>query len=137
MISNSDGVAVAYALWKLEDRGPMFIDPGAKVYAGMIVGEHSKGPDLEINVLKGKQLTNIRAAGKDDAVQLTPPLRMTLEKAMAYIGDDELVEITPQSIRLRKAILDTHERKRARRRGADAAGGGPSLERTRLHVRIP
>ncbi len=120
LISNSDGSAVAYALWKLEDRGPMFIDPGAKVYAGMIVGEHTKGTDLEINVLKGKQLTNIRAAGKDDAVQLTPPVRMTLEKAMAYIGDDELVEITPQSIRLRKALLDTHERKRASRRGAEA-----------------
>ena len=75
LISNSDGSAVAYALWKLEDRGPMFIDPGDKVYAGMIVGEHAKGPDLEINVLKGKQLTNIRAAGKDDAVQLTPPIR--------------------------------------------------------------
>ena len=122
LISNSDGQAVAYALWKLEDRGPMFIEPGAKVYAGMIVGEHAKGPDLEINVLKGKQLTNIRAAGKDDAVQLTPPIRMTLEKALAYIGDDELVEITPQSIRLRKAILDTHERKKASRREAEAVG---------------
>ncbi|MGI9462953.1 MAG: translational GTPase TypA, partial [Aestuariivirgaceae bacterium] len=120
LISNSDGVSVAYALWKLEDRGPMFIDPGNKVYAGMIVGEHTKGNDLEINVLKGKQLTNIRASGKDDAVQLTPPIRMTLEKAMAYIGDDELVEITPKSIRLRKALLDTHERKRASRRDAEA-----------------
>ncbi len=119
LISNSDGVAVAYALWKLEDRGPMFIEPGAKVYAGMIVGEHTRGNDLEINVLKGKQLTNIRAAGKDDAVQLTPPVRMTLEKALAYIGDDELVEITPSSIRLRKRLLDTHERKRASRAAAD------------------
>jgi GTP-binding protein len=121
LISNSDGVAVAYALWKLEDRGPMFIDPGQKVYAGMIVGEHTRGNDLEINVLKGKQLTNIRAAGKDDAVQLTPPIRMTLEKALAYIGDDELVEVTPSSIRLRKALLDTHERKRASRKAAELA----------------
>ncbi len=119
LISNSAGVAVAYALWKLEDRGPMFIEPGAKVYAGMVVGEHTRGNDLEINVLKGKQLTNIRAAGKDDAVQLTPPIKMTLEKAMAYIGDDELVEITPQSIRLRKRLLDTHERKRASRAAAE------------------
>jgi GTP-binding protein len=121
LISNSDGVAVAYALWKLEDRGPMFIEPGAKVYAGMIVGEHTRGNDLEINVLKGKQLTNIRAAGKDDAVQLTPPIRMTLEKALSYIGDDELVEITPNSIRLRKRLLDTHERKRASRAAAEDA----------------
>jgi GTP-binding protein len=118
LISNSDGVAVAYALWKLEDRGPMFIDPGSRVYAGMIVGEHTRGNDLEINVLKAKQLTNIRAAGKDDAVLLTPPIRMTLEKALAYIGDDELVEITPKSIRLRKRLLDTHERKRASRTAA-------------------
>ena len=118
LISNSDGVAVAYALWKLEDRGPMFIDPGSRVYAGMIVGEHTRGNDLEINVLKAKQLTNIRAAGKDDAVLLTPPIKMTLEKALAYIGDDELVEITPKSIRLRKRLLDTHERKRASRAAA-------------------
>ena len=122
LISNSDGVSVAYALWKLEDRGPMFIDPGMKVYAGMIVGEHTRGNDLEINVLKGKQLTNVRASGKDDAVQLTPPIRMTLDKALAYIGDDELVEVTPSSIRLRKAILDTHERKKASRREAEAVG---------------
>ena len=99
----------------------MFIEPGAKVYAGMIVGEHTRGNDLEINVLKGKQLTNIRAAGKDDAVQLTPPIRMTLEKALSYIGDDELVEITPDSIRLRKRLLDTHERKRASRAAAEDA----------------
>ena len=91
----------------------MMIEPGCKVYRGMIVGEHTRGNDLEINVLKGKQLTNIRAAGKDEAVRLTPPIRMTLEKALAYIEDDELVEVTPKSIRLRKALLDPNERKRA------------------------
>ncbi len=115
MIANSDGAAVAYALWNLEERGPLFIGPGEKVYRGMIVGEHAKGQDLEVNVLKGKKLTNIRAAGKDDAVQLTPPLRMSLDRALSYIADDELVEVTPQSIRLRKRILDPHERKKASR----------------------
>jgi GTP-binding protein len=115
LISNSEGEAVAYALFNLQDRGAMFIAPGARVYAGMIVGEHTRGNDLEINVLKGKKLTNIRAAGKDDAVLLTPPVRMTLERALAYIADDELVEVTPQSIRLRKKVLDPHLRKRAAR----------------------
>jgi GTP-binding protein len=115
LIASEDGESVAYALWKLEDRGPMMIEPGCKVYRGMIVGEHTRGNDLEINVLKGKQLTNIRAAGKDEAVRLTPPMKMTLEKALAYIADDELVEITPKSIRLRKALLDPNERKRAQR----------------------
>ena len=113
LISNDDGESVAYAMWKLEDRGPMMIEPGCKVYRGMIVGEHTRDNDLEINVLKGKQLTNIRAAGKDEAVRLTPPIRMTLEKALAYIEDDELVEVTPKSIRLRKALLDPNDRKRA------------------------
>ena len=113
LISNDQGDAVAYAMWKLEDRGPMMIEPGAKVYRGMIVGEHTRDNDLEINVLKGKQLTNIRAAGKDEAVRLTPPIQMTLEKALAYIEDDELVEVTPKSIRLRKAILDPNDRKKA------------------------
>jgi GTP-binding protein len=113
LISNDDGESVAYAMWKLEDRGPMMIEPGCKVYRGMIVGEHTRDNDLEINVLKGKQLTNIRAAGKDDAVRLTPPLKITLEKALAYIEDDELVEVTPKSIRLRKALLDPNARKRA------------------------
>jgi len=93
----------------------MMIEPGTKVYRGMIVGEHTRDNDLEINVLKGKQLTNIRAAGKDEAVRLTPPIKMTLEKALAWISDDELVEVTPKSIRLRKALLDPHERKRAER----------------------
>ncbi len=115
LISNGLGKAVAFALWNLEDRGPMFISPGEKVYPGMIIGEHSRGQDLEVNVLKGKQLTNMRASGKDDAVQLTTPIPITLEKALAYISDEEVVEITPESIRLRKAILDTHERKRASR----------------------
>ena len=115
LISNESGEAVAYAMWKLEDRGPMMIEPGAKVYRGMIVGEHTRDNDLEINVLKGKQLTNIRAAGKDEAVRLTPPIRMTLEKALAWIDDDELVEVTPKSIRLRKTLLDPHERKRSER----------------------
>jgi GTP-binding protein len=113
LISSDSGESVAYAMWKLEDRGPMMIEPGCKVYRGMIVGEHTRDNDLEINVLKGKQLTNIRAAGKDEAVRLTPPLKMTLEKALAYIEDDELVEVTPKSIRLRKALLDPNARKRA------------------------
>ncbi len=115
LLSTDAGEAVAYAMWNLEDRGPMMIDPGVKVYQGMIIGEHSRENDLEVNVLKGKKLTNIRAAGKDEAVRLTPPIRMTLEKAMAYIEDDELVEVTPKSIRLRKAKLDPNERKRAER----------------------
>jgi GTP-binding protein len=115
LISNDQGDSVAYAMWKLEDRGPMMIEPGWKVYRGMIVGEHTRDNDLEINVLKGKQLTNIRTTSKDEAVRLTPPIRMTLEKALAYIADDELVEVTPKSIRLRKKLLDPNERKRAER----------------------
>ncbi|MCI4678101.1 translational GTPase TypA [Rhodoblastus acidophilus] len=115
LISNDAGEAVAYAMWNLEDRGPMMIEPAWKVYRGMIVGQHTRENDLEVNVLKGKKLTNIRAAGKDEAVKLTPPIRMTLEKALAYIEDDELVEVTPKSIRLRKAILDPNDRKRAER----------------------
>jgi GTP-binding protein len=116
LISTDAGEAVAYALWNLEDRGPMMIEPGWKVYRGMIVGEHTRGTDLEVNVLKGKKLTNIRTTAKDEAVRLTPPIRMTLEKALAYIQDDELVEVTPKSIRLRKRLLDPHERKRDERR---------------------
>ena len=122
LISNDSGEAVAYAMWKLEDRGPMMIEPGCKVYRGMIVGEHTRYNDLEINVLKGKQLTNIRAAGKDEAVRLTPPIKMTLEKALAYVEDDELVEVTPKSIRLRKTLLDPNERKRAVRSKESAVG---------------
>jgi GTP-binding protein len=113
LISNDQGEAVAYAMFKLEDRGPMMIEPGWKVYRGMIVGEHTRDNDLEINVLKGKQLTNIRTTSKDEAVRLTPPIKMTLEKALAYIEDDELVEVTPKSIRLRKKFLDPNDRKRA------------------------
>ena len=116
LISTDAGEAVAYALWNLEDRGPMMIEPGWKVYRGMIVGEHTRGNDLEVNVLKGKKLTNIRTTAKDEAVRLTPPTRMTIEKALAYIQDDELVEVTPKSIRLRKRLLDPHERKRDERR---------------------
>jgi GTP-binding protein len=116
LISTDIGEAVAYALWNLEDRGPMMIEPGWKVYRGMIVGEHTRGSDLEVNVLKGKKLTNIRTHSKDEAVRLTPPIRMTLEKAMAYIEDDELVEVTPKSIRLRKKLLDPNERKKVVRR---------------------
>ncbi|MBK1841568.1 translational GTPase TypA [Azospirillum sp. YIM B02556] len=112
LISNADGTAVAYALWNLEDRGPMLIDPGVPVYQGMIIGEHTRGNDLEVNVIKGKQLTNIRTTSKDEAVRLTPPIQMTLEKALSYISDDELVEVTPKSIRLRKRYLDPNERKR-------------------------
>jgi GTP-binding protein len=115
LISNDQGDSVAYAMWKLEDRGPMMIEPGQKVYRGMIVGEHTRDNDLEINILKGKQLTNIRTTSKDEAVRLTPPIRMTLEKALAYIQDDELVEVTPKSIRLRKTVLDPNDRKRAER----------------------
>ncbi len=115
LISNGTGEAVAYALWNLEERGPMFIPSGVKVYEGMIIGEHSRGNDLEVNPLKAKQLTNIRAAGKDEAVRLTPPRKMSLEQAIAYIQDDELVEVTPKAIRLRKAVLDPNERKKAER----------------------
>src|SRR5438874_6902167 len=116
LIATDGGEAVAFALWNLEERGPMMIEPGWKVYRGMIVGEHTRGNDLEVNVLKGKKLTNIRTHSKDEAVRLTPPIQMTLEKAMAYITDDELVEVTPKSIRLRKKLLDPHERKREERR---------------------
>jgi GTP-binding protein len=121
LIANAEGNAVAYALWNLEERGPMFIEPGTAVYAGMLVGEHSRGTDLDVNVLKGKQLTNIRAAGKDEAVRLTPPRRMSLEQAIAYIEDDELVEVTPKSIRLRKRFLNPEDRKRAKKQAAAAA----------------
>jgi GTP-binding protein len=116
LISTDDGEAIAYALWNLEDRGPMMIEPGWKVYRGMIVGEHTRGNDLEVNVLKGKKLTNIRTHSKDEAVRLTPPIRMTLERALAYIADDEYVEVTPKSIRLRKKLLDPNERKKEERR---------------------
>jgi GTP-binding protein len=118
LISTDAGEAVAYALWNLEERGALFIDPGIQVYGGMIIGEHSRENDLEVNPLKGKQLTNIRTTSKDEAVRLTPPRRMTLEQAISYIEDDELVEVTPKSIRLRKRFLDPNERKRMSRQAA-------------------
>ncbi|SIS50441.1 translational GTPase TypA [Phaeovulum vinaykumarii] len=115
LISMENGVSVAYALWNLEERGKLFIGAQEQVYQGMIIGEHSRDNDLEVNPLKGKKLTNIRASGSDEAVRLTPPVRMSLEEAIAYIDDDELVEVTPKAIRLRKRHLDPHERKRAAR----------------------
>ena len=120
LVSNANGAAIAYALWNLEERGPMFVDPGTQVYQGMIIGAHSRGNDLDVNPLKGKQLTNIRTTAKDEAVRLTPPQVMTLEQAIAYLADDELVEVTPQSIRLRKRLLDPNDRKRANRAAAAA-----------------
>ena len=115
LISTDSGMAVAYALFNLQDRGQMFVGPQTAVYQGMIVGEHSRGNDLEINVLKGKQLTNVRASGSDDAVKLVPPVRMSLEEMMAYINEDELLEVTPTNLRLRKQYLCPHERKKAAR----------------------
>jgi GTP-binding protein len=115
LISNGKGTAVPFALWNLEERGEIFIHPGDPVYEGMIIGEHSRGNDLEVNPMKAKQLTNIRAAGKDEAVRLTPPRVRSLEQALAYIADDELVEVTPKSIRLRKRLMDPHERKKQSR----------------------
>ncbi|MEM7241745.1 MAG: translational GTPase TypA [Pseudomonadota bacterium] len=112
LISMENGEAVAYALWNLEDRGRMFIGAQEQVYQGMVIGEHSRDNDLEVNPLKGKKLTNVRASGSDEAVRLTPPVRFSLEESIAYINDDELVEVTPNNIRLRKLYLDPHERKR-------------------------
>jgi GTP-binding protein len=121
LIANGTGETVAYALWYIEERGVLFVDPGTPVYEGMIIGEHSRDNDLEVNPMKAKQLTNIRAAGKDEAVKLTPPRKMTLEQAISYIGDDELVEVTPKSIRIRKKLLDPNERKKAQRAAEAAA----------------
>ncbi len=118
LIANGEGAAVAYALWNLEERGPMFIDPGVQVYEGMIIGEHTRDNDLDVNPLKGKQLTNIRTTSKDEMVRLTPPRRMSLEQAIAYIEDDELAEVTPKSIRLRKRLLKPHERKMSKKQAA-------------------
>jgi GTP-binding protein len=115
LISNGSGEAVGYALNALEDRGTLFVSPGEPIYEGMVIGENAKPEDLEVNPMKSKQLTNFRASGKDDAIRLTPPRRMTLEQAIAYIDDDEMVEVTPKSIRLRKRHLDPHERKKAKR----------------------
>jgi GTP-binding protein len=115
LISNGTGNAVAYALWNLEDRGIMFVESGVPIYEGMIIGEHNRDNDLEINALRAKQLTNVRASGKDEAIRLTPPKLLKLEEAIAYIQEDELVEVTPKSIRLRKMHLDPNDRKRIQR----------------------
>jgi len=115
LVSNSDGETAAYALWNLEDRGVMFLGGGEKTDQGMIIGENSRADDLDVNPMKAKQLTNVRASGKDEAVRLTPPRRMTLEQAIAYIEDDELVEVTPKSIRLRKQVLNPSFRKKRAR----------------------
>jgi len=116
LISNGAGEAVGYALGPLEERGILFIGVGEALYEGMIIGENAKPEDLEVNPMKSKQLTNFRSTGKDDAIRLTPPRVMTLEQAIAYIDEDEMVEVTPESIRLRKALLDPHERKKAGRK---------------------
>ena len=115
LISQEDGEAVAYALWNLEDRGRMFVSPGDKLYEGMIIGIHTRDNDLVVNPIKGKKLTNVRASGTDEAVRLTTPIKLTLESAVEFIDDDELVEITPKSIRLRKRHLKEHERRKASR----------------------
>ena len=118
LISQEDGEAVAYALWKLQDRGRMFVSPGDKLYEGMVIGIHSRDNDLVVNPIKGKQLTNVRASGTDEAVRLVPPIQLNLEYAVEFIADDELVEVTPQSIRIRKRFLKDHERKKASREAA-------------------
>jgi GTP-binding protein len=112
LISNSEGETAAYALWNLEPRGTMFVGANEKTYQGMIIGENARQDDLDVNPLKAKQLTNVRASGKDEAIRLTPPRRPTLEQAIAYIDDDELVEVTPKAIRLRKQVLNPSFRKR-------------------------
>ena len=121
LISTENGEAIHYALFYIQERGTLFVNPGDKVYVGLILGEHARGSDLDVNPIKEKKLTNVRAAGKDDAMLLIPPRRMSLEQAIAYIEDDELVEVTPGAVRLRKRYLDPHERKRFERREADAA----------------
>ncbi len=120
LISQDNGAAVAYALWKLQDRGRMFVSPGDALYEGMVIGIHSRDNDLVVNPIKGKQLTNVRASGTDEAVRLIPPIELTLEKEVEFIADDELVEITPRSIRIRKRWLKNHERKRASRQAQAA-----------------
>ena len=115
LISAEDGTAVAYALWKLQERGRMFVSPGDPLYEGIVIGIHSRDNDLVVNPIKGKQLTNVRASGTDEAVRLVPPIQVTLESAIEFIADDELVEITPKSIRIRKRHLKEHDRKRAGR----------------------
>jgi GTP-binding protein len=118
LISQDEGDAVAYALWKLQERGRMFVSPGDKLYEGMIIGIHSRDNDLVVNPIREKKLTNVRASGKDEHIDLVPPIRLTLEYAVEFIADDELVEVTPLNIRLRKRWLKEHERKRADREAA-------------------
>ncbi|HEY5365609.1 MAG TPA: translational GTPase TypA, partial [Casimicrobiaceae bacterium] len=118
LISAEDGPAVAYALWKLQERGRMFVSPGEMLYEGMVIGIHSRDNDLVVNPIKGKQLTNVRASGTDEAVRLVPPIQLNLEYAVEFIADDELVEVTPRSIRIRKRHLKEHVRKRASREAA-------------------
>jgi GTP-binding protein len=118
LVSAEDGPAVAYALWKLQERGRMFVSPGEMLYEGMVIGIHSRDNDLVVNPIKGKQLTNVRASGTDEAVRLVPPIQLNLEYAVEFIADDELVEVTPQSIRIRKRHLKEHERKKASREAA-------------------
>jgi GTP-binding protein len=114
LISQDTGDAVAFALWNLQDRGRMFVSPGEKLYEGMVIGIHSRDNDLVVNPLKGKKLTNVRASGTDEAIVLVPPIKLTLEYAVEFIEDDELVEVTPKAIRVRKRHLLEHERKRAK-----------------------
>ena len=121
LISTEGGEAIHYALWYLQERGTLFVSPGDKVYEGLILGEHSRDSDLDVNPIKEKKLTNVRASGKDDAMLLIPPRKMSLEQAISYIEDDELVEVTPAAIRLRKRHLDPHERKKAGRQNDSAA----------------
>ena len=117
LISQENGDAVAYALWKLQDRGRMFVNPGDKLYEGMVIGIHSRDNDLVVNPIKGKQLTNVRSSGTDEAVRLVPSILLSLESAIEFIADDELVELTPKTIRIRKRFLNEHDRKRAVREG--------------------
>jgi GTP-binding protein len=126
LVSGEDGEAVAYALWKLQERGRMFVSPGDKLYEGMIIGIHSRDNDLVVNPIKGKQLTNVRASGTDEAVRLVPPIELTLEYAVEFIADDELVEVTPRAIRLRKRFLKQHERKASERGGRSQSPKGLS-----------
>ena len=116
LISMENGEALAYSLYNLQDRGVLFIKPQTKVYEGMIIGEHSRANDLVVNPIKGKQQTNIRSAGADDAIKLVPPREMSLERALEWIEDDELLEVTPKNVRIRKKLLKEHERKRASRK---------------------
>jgi GTP-binding protein len=121
LVAMEPGEAFAYSIWKLQDRGTFFVDPGIEVYVGMILGANNRGGDLDVNVCKNKKLTNVRASGSDDNIVLVPPKRLTLEEAMEYIADDELLEVTPKSLRLRKRHLDPNNRKREAKKASEAA----------------